>query len=129
MSRGKVVLSTLSSCSICGQRYARLCSSLLHTQGSNPQDVAVRANVDSGHTGCSTTLNSGPFAAQVCSCNNVDKGTIFRSVTEGGLFTVKDVKTFTKVHPFAGVRTAAQLVRRRTWDVVASSVRQDQIPV
>lgn len=33
---------------------------------------------------------------QVCSCNNVDKGAIFRSVTEGGLTTVAEVKATTK---------------------------------
>lgn len=36
---------------------------------------------------------------QVCSCNNVDKGTIFKSVTEGGLATVGAVKSTTKVRP------------------------------
>ncbi|CAM9706285.1 unnamed protein product [Ascophyllum nodosum] len=33
---------------------------------------------------------------QVCSCNNVDKGTIFRAVTEDGLTTVGEVKSATK---------------------------------
>lgn len=37
---------------------------------------------------------------QVCSCNNVDKGTIFRSVTEGGLTSVAEVKSCTKVSRF-----------------------------
>lgn len=37
------------------------------------------------------------YCMQVCSCNNVDKGTIYRSVTEEGLTTVAQVKSFTKV--------------------------------
>lgn len=35
---------------------------------------------------------------QVCSCNNVDKGAIFRAVTEDGLTTVGEVKSCTKVN-------------------------------
>lgn len=33
----------------------------------------------------------------MCSCNNVDKGAIYRAVTEDGLTTVAEVKSFTKV--------------------------------
>eukprot|EP00752_Nemacystus_decipiens_P006641 g5971.t1 len=46
--------------------------------------------------GAALGVEDMPDDMQVCSCNNVDKGAIFRAVTEDGLTSVGEVKSCTK---------------------------------
>ncbi|CAM9398686.1 unnamed protein product [Pylaiella littoralis] len=46
--------------------------------------------------GAALGIEDMPDDMQVCSCNDVDKGTIYRAVTEDGLSTVGEVKSCTK---------------------------------
>ena len=61
----------------------------IHTYLYQVQSTAVALKTFAAYLVC--------CAVQVCSCNNVDKGTIYRSVTEDGLTTVAQVKSCTKV--------------------------------